>query len=300
MKILITGISGFVGPHLKQELELHTHSVFGIDRSSNDASIFSCDLTKEDDVRGVIERTQPDWIVHLAALTSVVDSWKNPEMYTTINSLMTKNIYEAVQKKSANSKILLTSSSDVYGPRPRYPITEDATPHPQNPYAQSKLAQEKVAHDYSSTATIISRAFNHTGPGTSESLVVGSFAKQIALCEQNKQKFISVGNLEASRDFLDVRDVIRAYRFLIEKGSPGEIYNICSGTPRKIQWILDTLLSLSNKQIEVKEDPEKMRPSDVPEFYGSSEKIKNITGWSPTIPFEQTLEDTLNYWRRKV
>jgi len=300
MKILITGISGFVGPHLRHELETNGHEVVGLDRIASGDTVFACDLTNTDAVLQSVDAQKPDAIAHLAALTSVKESWNNPDEYFSRNSEMTRNVLRAAQAANNKIRVLVTSSSDVYGHQKKFPITEEATPNPQNPYAKSKLAQEKVAKEFSGSKVLISRSFNHTGPGASDALVVGAFAKQIALCEKEKQDILRVGNLEASRDFLDVRDVVHAYRLLIERGRAGNIYNICSGTPRKIQLILGYLLSLSSKEIQVTADPDRMRPSDVPEFWGSYKKINQETGWKPKIPFEQTLRDTLDYWRETI
>lgn len=297
MKIAVTGISGFVGPHLSRELISNGHKVIGLDRHERGDNVIKCELTDKQAVSDALSSLNPDAVIHLAALTSVKESWSDPEKYLNVNSIMTRNILEAIANIHHDVRLLITSSSDVYGTQKSFPITESADPQPQNPYAKSKLAQEHVALEFTNEDYIISRSFNHTGPGATDALVVGAFAKQIAVCERERKKEILVGNLDASRDFLDVRDVVRGYRLLIEKGTTRQKYNICSGQPRKISWILDFLLSQSKVKIEVKQDPERMRPSDVPEYWGSNEKINRETGWAPEIPFEQTLTDTLEYWR---
>ncbi|PIS41713.1 MAG: GDP-mannose 4,6 dehydratase [Candidatus Kerfeldbacteria bacterium CG08_land_8_20_14_0_20_42_7] len=299
MKIAVTGISGFVGPHLRRELESHGHEVIGVDRNAKETKTRACDLTNSATVYETILSEKPNAIIHLAALTSVKDSWDNPKKYLEVNTSMTRNLLDAINKTEKKTKILITSTSDVYGNQNQFPIKELATPHPENPYATSKLAQEQLVDNFIDIHAVISRSFNHTGPGASDALVVGTFAKQIVACEKGIQKEIKVGNLGVSRDFLDVRDVAQAYRLLIERGKTHEIYNICSGKPTKISWILDFLLSQSTAKIEVRQDPDRMRPSDVQQFWGSFEKIKSETGWSPKIPFEQTLIDTLEYWRTR-
>ncbi|MFA5030580.1 MAG: GDP-mannose 4,6-dehydratase [Patescibacteria group bacterium] len=300
MEILITGISGFVGPHLKNELENASHHVLGVDRTGDGKNVYACDLLDEKAVKHFFNEHQVDFVVHLAALTYVVDSWKNPQKFLDVNVEMTKNIYAALETLSPKTGVLLVSTSDVYGAQKKFPIHEDAPLNPGNPYAKSKLAQEEEALRHSNIRTIISRAFNHAGPGRSMFLAIPSFARQIALCEKGKQQNISVGNLESFRDYADVRDVVRAYRLLIEKGKPQNVYNICSGQKRKMSDVLSTLISLAAKPITVTENHELMRPSDVPEFWGSYNKISLETGWKPSIPFEKTLQDTLDYWREAV
>jgi GDP-4-dehydro-6-deoxy-D-mannose reductase len=300
MKILITGISGFVGPHLKNELELAGHDVLGIDRSGDSKKIYSCDLLDKRAVHDFFSLQSFDFVIHLAALTYVVESWKDPQKFLNVNIGMTKNIYAALEELSPTTGVLLVSTSDVYGAQKQFPINENAPLNPGNPYAKSKRAQEDEAFRHTHIRTIISRAFNHAGPGKSMFLAIPAFARQIALCEKGVQENIRVGNLESFRDYTDVRDVVRAYRLLIEKGKPQNAYNICSGQKRKMSDVLSALISLSTKPITVAENPELMRPSDVPEFWGSYNKISLETGWKPTIPFEKTLQDTLDYWRGVV
>ncbi|MFA5029961.1 MAG: GDP-mannose 4,6-dehydratase [Patescibacteria group bacterium] len=300
MKILITGISGFVGPHLKNELESAGHDVLGIDRSGDSKKIYPCDLLDKRAVHDFFSLQNFDFVIHLAALTYVGESWKNPKKFLDVNVGMTKNIYKALEEFSPTTGVLLVSTSDVYGAQKQLPINENAPLNPGNPYAKSKRAQEDEAFRHTNIRTIISRAFNHAGPGKSMFLAIPAFARQIALCEKGVQENIRVGNLESFRDYTDVRDVVRAYRLLIEKGEPQNIYNICSGQKRKMSDVLSTLISLSAKPIIVTENPELMRPSDVPEFWGSYNKISLEIGWKPTIPFEKTLQDTLDYWRGVV
>jgi len=300
MKILITGISGFVGPHLKNELESAGHDVLGIDRTGDSKKIYPCDLLDEKAVLGFFSLQKFDFVVHLAALTYVVDSWKNPQKFLDVNVGMTKNIYTALEELSPTTGVLLVSTSDVYGAQKQFPINENAPLNPGNPYAESKREQENQAFSHKNIRTIISRAFNHAGPGKSMFLAIPAFARQIALCEKDKQQSISVGNLESFRDYTDVRDVVQAYRLLIEKGKPQNVYNICSGQKRKMSDVLSTLISFSTKPITVIENPELMRPSDVPEFWGDHKKITLETGWNPEIPFEKTLRDTFEYWRSQV
>lgn len=299
MKILITGIHGFVGPYLQRELE-SAHEVFGIDVATKEKNIFQCDLQSFDQINDVIATIQPDAVAHLAALSSVAQSWNNPQMIVDLNRTMTQNIYKAIETQKLHSKVLLISSAEVYAKDQAYPLTESSAIGPTNPYAESKVAQEKVTKKFPNIPTVISRSFNHTGPGQRDIFVLSSFAKQIAEIEQGKKEILLVGNLDAKRDFSDVRDVVRAYRLLLEEGPTGEIYNVCSGKSYPVSDLLSMLVSQSTTKITVKQDPDRLRPSDTPEFWGTYTKIQKHLGWKPEISLEKTLSDLLVYWRKEI
>jgi GDP-4-dehydro-6-deoxy-D-mannose reductase len=296
MKIVVTGGAGFVGTYVTQELQINLPHVqvevwdrtTGVDIS--DAGTYVPQLQK----------LQPDWVIHLAALASVGDSLKNPDSVRRVNVEGTRQLLENIQQVSPATKCIVASSSDIYGQGASTPLPELslADSHPQNPYAQSKWDMEKMIEDTCNNFVIRVRPFPHIGPGQKLGFVTADFASQVAAIEQGKQEaVIRVGNLEAQRDFTDVRDVARAYRLLIEKGTVGEVYNISSGVATSIQSILDTFLGLARVEITVQEDPTRMRPSDTPILVGDASKIKAATGWQPEIPLKKTLKDILEYWR---
>lgn len=314
-KVLITGASGFAGSHLVNHLvKTATHKIFGtyysesslsmLDKNKDNIEAIKTDLTKINEVRNLITYTKPDILYHLAAFTSPSDSFTSPNE-TVVNNIVSElNLLEEIRKNNLqNTKILIISSAEVYGnvKKEDLPINETVSFNPTNPYAVSKIAQDYLGRQYylSYGLKIIRvRPFNHIGPGQSPNFVVSSFAKKIAEIEKGKHKpVLTVGNLEAKRDFTDVEDMIRAYTLLIEKGELGEVYNIGSGKSYKIQEILDKLLSFSNTKIKVEVDKSLLRPNDNPELVCDYSKIKKLTGWEPTIPIEKTLKSTLDYWR---
>lgn len=313
-KVLITGASGFAGGFLAEYiLTLKEYEVYGIYHSDdslqkspvkNTISFKKVDLMNAEEVKTAVSEIQPDYIFHLAAATSPAASFKDPieTFQTNINAQV--NVFEAL--RSANllhTRTLIASSSEIYGyVRPEDVPVDEETPHrPANPYAVSKIAQDYLGFQYNlsyNLAIIRARPFNHVGPGQSPVFVVSDFAKQVADIEKNaKEPVIKVGNLEAKRDFTDVRDIVRAYVTLLEKGIAGEAYNIGSGSSRSAQSILTMLLSLSSKEIRVEQDMAKMRPSDIPDIICDNKKLTDLTGWKPEIPFEKTVKDTLDYWR---
>ncbi|OGH06427.1 MAG: hypothetical protein A2W22_06510 [Candidatus Levybacteria bacterium RBG_16_35_11] len=323
-KTLITGASGFVGKHLielllkenKQVCFSQNNQIFGtyLDPKSIDSlSIFKdklnlakIDLKDEKGVFSLIEEIKPDFIFHLAAFTSPAESFNDPKE-TIVNNILTElNILEALRKLSlSNTRILITSSADIYGKvkKENLPINEDCPLNPTDPYAVSKIAQDFLALQYFNAyglKTIRTRAFNHVGPGQSPNFVVSAFAKKIAQLEKGLHNEITVGNLEAKRDFTDVRDMVQAYAQIIEKGEPGEVYNIGSGISIKISELLENLTKLVNKKITISIDKKLFRPVDNPELVCDATKIGKTINWRPEIPLNKTLEDTLNYWRNQI
>ncbi len=319
MKVLITGITGFVGSHLADYLlENHTDvEVSGVIRwRSRDENIshikdkinlVECDLKDASAVMQTLKEIKPDRIFHLAAQSFVPASWKSPSETLTTNIIGQTNIFEALRElKLLDTRIQIACSSEEYGLvlEDEVPITEKNPLRPLSPYAVSKIAQDYLAYQYYKSYGIQAyrtRTFNHTGPRRGDVFVVSTFAKQIAMIEKKQQEpKIFVGNLEAKRDFTDVRDIVRAYWLALEKCEPGVVYNLASGKTHTIQFILDTLLSFSDIDIEVVKDPERMRPSDVMILMGDSTKFRNATGWKPEIAIEKTLKDTLEFWRERL
>jgi GDP-4-dehydro-6-deoxy-D-mannose reductase len=268
-------------------------------------TLLECDLRDAASTRDVIERVRPDYIFHLAAQSFVPTSWHAPTESLVTNVVGQLNIFEAVRKTDINCRIQIACSSEEYGmvAEDELPIREDAPLRPLSPYGVSKVGQDLLGYQYfmSYKMDIVrTRAFNHTGPRRAPVFVVSDFAKQIAAVEKGlRDPVMYVGNLEAKRDFSDVRDVVRAYYLSLEKGKSGEVYNICSERTWRIGDMLDKLLSLSDVKIEIKQDPTRLRPSDVPRLLGDCGRFRKDTGWEPTIPFDATLKDMLDYWRER-
>jgi len=315
-RVLITGVTGFAGSHLVDYLlERGDCEIFGIQRWRSRTeniehfrdriAILECDLRDASSTRDTLEQVRPDYVFHLAAQSFVPTSWTAPTESLTTNIIGQVNLFEAVRRLELKCRIQLACSSEEYGMvRPdEIPIRETNPLRPLSPYAVSKVAQDLLGYQYWMSwklDCVRTRGFNHEGPRRGPVFVASDFAKQIADIEKGrKPPVLSVGNLEATRDFTDVRDMVRAYWLALEKCEPGEVYNICSGRAWKIKDVLDHLLGLSRVKIEVKQDPARLRPSDVPVLIGDHGKFTNATGWEPTIPFEQTLADMLEYWRAR-
>ncbi len=319
MKCLITGVAGFVGSHLVEFLLKQKNvEIVGVDRwyTKKDNlnhllgqfEYLEFDMTDFSSVMKVLDKTRPEKIFHLAAQSFVPTSWNAPAETLNTNILGQLNIFEAVRQLKLDPWIQLACSSEEYGMvyPDEVPIKETNQLRPLSPYAVSKVAQDLLGYQYCQSyklKTVRTRAFNHTGPRRGENFVTSNFAKQIAEIEKGKREpVISVGNLDAKRDFTDVRDIVRGYWLATEKCEPGEVYNICSNTTISIKDMLSTLIGFSKMkdQIKVKEDPTRLRPSDVMILYGDNSKFRKQTGWKPEIPFKQTMEDLLNYWREKI
>ncbi|WP_199621764.1 GDP-mannose 4,6-dehydratase [Paenibacillus alkalitolerans] len=317
-KALITGITGFAGSHLaewilnnKKDVEVYgTYRLRSrmdhILHILNDIKTVECELKDSHSVDEMINAVKPDIIFHLAAQSFVPTSWNSPAETLLVNQIGQVNLFEAVLKYGLDCTIQIACSSEEYGhvyPN-EVPITEDNPLRPLSPYAVSKVGQDFLGYQYFKSyglKVIRTRTFNHTGPRRGEAFVTSNFAKQIAEIEKGrKAPILYVGNLQAKRDFTDVRDVVRAYWLAVERGIPGEVYNIASGTTYSIQEMLEKLLRLSPAKIKIQQDQSRMRPSDVEILLGDFDKFHRQTGWKPEIPFEQTLQDLLDYWRNRV
>jgi GDP-4-dehydro-6-deoxy-D-mannose reductase len=309
--ILVTGGSGFVGKVLLGQLLSAGHrvtytSAFQIADTPLEENHIILDIRDQIAVNAVVDRVRPSHVIHLAAISSVAGSFQDPVLAWNTNVMGSLNILEAIKKHSPETVILFTSSSEVYGEafKSGAPLDEDSRCQPMNPYAASKLAAELACTQYfrQGIRGVITRPFNHIGPGQSPEFVTASFARQIALIEAGKQApIINVGNLEASRDFLNVQDVCSAYLVLLELESPKHnLYNISSGKACKVAEILDVLLRQSVSKIEIKLDPERLRPSDIPFAVGDSQRLTLETTWEPKIPLTESLCQVLEYWRHEV
>jgi GDP-4-dehydro-6-deoxy-D-mannose reductase len=316
-KAFITGITGFVGSHLSEFLLDKGFEVYGIKRwrsktDNIDHIIEKLHLIEADmrDTHSLVEafrEAKPDYVFHLAAQSFVPASWRSPADTLETNAVGTINMLEAIQNLNLDPAIQIAGSSEEYGLvyPDEVPILETNPLRPLSPYGVSKVAADKLGFQYHRSygmRVVITRSFNHTGPRRGEVFVTSNFAKQIVEIEKGKRDpVIKVGNLNAQRDFSDVRDIVRAYWLAVEKGEYGDCYNLCSGKPRVIKDVLDLLLqSSTSENIKTEEDPSRMRPSDVQILHGDCSKFKKQTGWEPEIPFEKTMSDLLDYWREKL
>lgn len=349
MKVLITGITGFVGSHLAEMLFARDDvELFGTYRrrsrmdnlenllphlnlievgvsniESTQAALkpgkinmISTDLVDSFSVHKLMGAVRPDRIFHLAAQSFVPASWNAPAETLQTNILSQLNLFEAVRELNGPNRngkgqdldplIQIAGSSEEYGMvlPDEVPMTENNALRPLSPYAVSKVTQEKLAYQYWMSfgiKSIVSRGFNHDGPRRGEHFAPSTWARQIARIEKGLQEpIVWVGDLTSKRDITDVRDMVRAYWLLLDHGRPGEVYNIGSGTTRTMGEMLEMLLAQSTAKIEVKQDPARLRPSDVMILWADARKFQQATGWEPTIPFEQTLRDLLAYWRTHV
>lgn len=316
MKALVTGVTGFAGSHLAELLLKEKVEVHGIQRwrSKNDnikgiqdkINFHEADLLDAHSLYKVIDEVRPNYIFHLAAQSYVQSSWASPANTLEVNIIGSCHLFEAVRKSGLDTTVQIACSSEEYGKvlPDELPINEKNPLRPLSPYAVSKLAMDYLGYQYFQSyglKVVRTRGFNHTGPRRGDVFAESTFAKQIAEIEVGKKEpVVYVGNLDAVRDYTDVRDMVRAYYLSVQKCPPGEEYNIATGKGWKIRDMLDMLLSMSKKKIEVRPDPTRMRPSDVEVLIGDASKFMNATGWKPEIPFEKTLSDLLNYWREIV
>lgn len=307
--VIITGGTGFVGKHLIAEFQKSAFfsRIILLDRSVENlpegVEGHAVDITNPETYVDVLRDTNAAWVIHLAAVSSVGFSLQHKDMTRTVNVFATEDLLKQAIAVRADTKFLVISSADIYGNVDPVPLVELplGMAHPTNPYGESKLEMERIIERDYNEHCIRVRPFPHIGPGQNTGFVTADFASQIAAIEKGKQSSqILVGNLEARRDFTDVRDVVRAYRLLIEKGVLGEVYHVASGRAHSIQDILDTLLGMSSISIQTTQDPSRMRPSDNPVLVGAIDKITEATGWKPEISLETSLKDILEDWRTRA
>ena len=318
MKALITGITGFAGSYLAEYVlstkkydvsgtYLLEESLRNVEAIKDKLHLVKADLSQEKSVLNIVKDVSPSVIFHLASLTSPADSFNNPTQTLTNNISLQVNLLESVRKNNLfNTKILIVSSADIYGlvKKEDLPIDEKTPLMPTSPYSISKIAQDFLGLTYflSYKLKIIRvRPFNHIGPKQSPHFAVSAFAKQIAEIEKGKRTTtLHVGNLDAKRDFTNVKDMMNAYVLAIEKGKDGEVYNIGSGISYKMSDILNKLSLMSSSKIKIEKDETLFRPNDNPELVCNPNKFTKLTGWKPQISMETTLKDTLDYWRNII
>lgn len=309
MKALIIGGAGFVGKHLirhlKEDLlwQIAATKMEQEEILDQEIELFDLDILNVEQVKEVIQKADADYIFHLAALSSVALSWKNPGLTVDINIKGSLNVLDAVKKMAKRPRVILIGSGEEYGRiKPEEtPVKEDTVLRPGNLYAATKAAQNMIGKIYADAYQmdlILIRAFNHIGPGQAPMFVVSDFCKQAAEIENKKKEpVIKVGNLSAKRDFTDVRDVVRAYGLLAQKGKSGETYNVGSGHAISIQEILDRILRCTQCSVSVVVEQERLRPIDIPIIEADISKLVEDTGWKPQIALDQTISDTFLYWK---
>ncbi len=311
-RALIIGAAGFVGDylikHLVNDLKMEVHATKlpheQLDESL--AKMYNLNILEKQEVVDLLFKVRPDYIFHLAAQSSVGVAWKNPQLTIDVNIKGSVNVMDAIRELYYKPRVLLIGSGEEYGHiKPgETPINEENNLRPGNIYAATKACQNMIGSIYAKAYDMdlmLVRAFNHIGPNQLPLFVVADFCKQVVEIEKGlREPVMRVGNLKAMRDFSDVRDVVRAYALLIEKGEQGETYNVGSGHAIAIQDVLDLILSKSTAKITVEVDPAKIRPVDVPIIEADTSKINKITGWKTEIPLATTIEETLNYWREKI
>ena len=316
MKCLITGITGFAGSHLAEYLlsrgDCEVHGTMrwrsrmeNIIQLGNRITTHTCDIRDATAMYELIRDLRPDRVYHLAAQSFVPMSWVAPAETLTTNIIGQTNLFEAIRAVNCPTRVQLACSSEEYGMvRPEEtPIKETNPLRPLSPYAVSKVAQDLMGYQYHQSYNmhiVRTRGFNHTGPRRGDVFVTSNFARQIAEIEKGRHEpVIYVGNLNAVRDFTDVRDTVVAYYLALEKGKPGDVYNVATGKGYKISEMLDILLGFSKVKIQTRQDPKRMRPSDVELLLGDATKLRTETGWEPKYRFEQTMKDLLEYWRSR-
>lgn len=307
---LITGATGFAGSYLAEEClaagwEVHGTCMQGsaADVRLDGARLHEVDLRDGPATERVVAQARPDYVFHLAAQASVAAAWADPAATLTDNVLLALRVLSATRASAAAARVLVVCSSEEYGrvAESDLPVGEDQPLRPADPYAVSKVAVDYLAlqhHLAYGMHVVRVRPFNHIGPRQRRGFVVADFASQLAAIERGEAPpELLVGNLDAARDFTDVRDVVRAYRLALQRGAAGAVYNVCSGRAIRVADVLHILIDACHVRVEVRQDPARYRPVDNPVMYGCSEALRLATGWRPEIPIESTLRDTLAYWR---
>ena len=316
MRVLVTGAHGFVGGHLLELLSAEHADVeaFALVRPRGGApvprpggaTLLEADVDDAAAVNAALATARPDRIVHLAGQSSVHHSWIDPGATLRTNVMGVVHLMEAVRATGLRPRVLVVGSADEYGivDHPAVAVTEDTPLRPVSPYAVSKVAQGQLALEYAVAGgpeVLRTRTFPHTGPGRGEAFAESSFARQLVeVAAGRRPPVLSVGNLDAVRDFTDVRDVVRAYWALLERGASGEVYNVCSGQGTSIGDVLRSLLEIAGAQVDLQVDRERLRPSDLPSLVGDPRKLREATGWEPRVPLDRTLRDLLDDWRERV
>ena len=301
MRALITGSQGFVGQYLRRELEANGYEVLGLDLQPGEKTV-QADLLDPEQLAQAIRRAEPEAVFHLAGQADVARSWRIPQKTVEINVIGAVNLMEAVRLYSPGVRMVMVGSSDQYGNlgEAGQCVREALDTKPQTPYAVSKKAQEEMAQVYARAYGMhicMTRSFNHGGAGQRLGFLIPDFAAGIVQVERGEAESLRVGNLSARRDFAHVRDVVRAYRLIAEKGTPGEVYNVGSGVTYSAQEILDRLAEMASCPVPVEQDPAKMRPSDTPVICCDHSKLTRDTGWMPEMPLEIILRETLEWFR---
>lgn len=315
-RALITGVAGFAGSYLAGELAVAGWKVAGVEKAgvslknlediAGRVRVVECDILQHRGLERIVREINPDVIFHLAAVTFVPSAENAPQIAFDVNVKGSLNVLDACRKEAPGARVVLVSSAEVYGKASPedMPLTEERKTAPANLYALTKLLSEQMAFFHTRAYglnIVILRPFNHIGPRQSPSFVTSAFAKQIVEIEAgNMEPVMEVGNLEAARDFTDVRDVVRAYRLVAERGVPAHVYNICSGRAHVIREVLESLLKMTDARIEVRRDPERLRKSEVPLRLGDHSRFSRVTGWEPEYDIDSTLKDILDYWRERV
>ena len=310
-KGLVIGAAGFVGNFLINEMCCNNIEAYATklpyEKFENpNVKVYDLDILDKDAIVSLLFEVRPDYIFHLAAQSSVGMAWKNPGLTVDVNIKGSLNVMDALRELFYKPRVLMIGSGEEYGHiQPNEtPITETNLLRPGNIYAATKACQNMIASIYAKAydlKLVLVRAFNHIGPGQAPMFVVSDFCKQVAEIEKGlREPIMKVGNLAAKRDFTDVRDVVKAYVKLVLLGESGETYNVGRGNAREIGEILDMIVSMSSAEINVEIDPNKIRPVDVPIIEADITKLNQLTGWTPQIPLEQTIQETLDYWRAHV
>ena len=305
MRILVTGAGGFVGGHLVPTLRELGHDVVGTALEPH-PDFTQLDIRDAEMIDQVVGEVQPDRVFHLAGQSSVSLSWKEPSLTYEVNANGTHYLLDAINRHRPDCRVHVAASSDEYGKVDpgECPIDESAPLRPVSPYAVSRVAGEWIARMFQESFglhVVVTRAFMHIGPGQPASFATADWARQIALAEAGRgEPIVRTGNLEIKREFGDVRDVVQAYIAVLEKGEPGDAYNVATGEAHELRAVLGLLLEMAETEIEVVVDPEKLRPVDFPVLFGSAAKLERLTGWKPEFRLEDTLRSVLDHWRERV
>ncbi len=303
MRALITGSEGFVGRYLRAELTAAGYQVTGLDRTEGPGCV-RCDLNDAEVLRETIREIRPEAVFHLAGQADVGKSWKDPAGTFLINTVGAAHLLEALRQEAPEAGVLMVGSADQYGRLGErgLSVREDMETRPQSPYAISKKAQEELGLLYARSygmRVFATRSFNHGGAGQRQGFMIPDFAAGIVRVERGEEPALRVGNLEARRDFTHVKDVVRAYRLIMERGKSGEIYNVGSGKTWQVREVLDRMRGMASREIPVVPDPSRMRPSDTPVICCDRSKLTRDTGWEPEHSLEEMLRDTLEDFRHQ-